>query len=88
MLGTNLVMTSGINEAILNKEFHHEVLECLIRYMLHDWGDLCEEDKQANDDAFIHDERILAKYSTSQGDIYIITEWDRSATTILFTEEY
>ena len=32
--------------------------------------------------------RILASYETSKGKIYIITEYDRSATTILFADEY
>ena len=33
-------------------------------------------------------DRILARYSTAEGDIYIITEWDRSYTTFMFCDEY
>ena len=34
------------------------------------------------------DDRILASYETYKGKIYIITEWDRSSTTILYPHEY
>lgn len=50
---------------------------------------MCEEDKQMNDEAVRSgNNRILASYETSKGKIYIITEHDRSATTILFANEY
>ena len=50
---------------------------------------MCEEDKQMNDEAIKSgNDRILAAYETSKGNIYIITEHDRSATTILFADEY
>ena len=41
-----------------------------------------------NEDAIENDERILARYNTSRGDIYIITERDRSYTTMLYVGEY
>jgi hypothetical protein len=88
ILGT-IYMTNGItNAALTNEPFFQEVLAALDRYRCKDWGDLCEEDKQANEYALKHDERILAKYETSKGPIYIITEWDRKTTTVLFTDEY
>ena len=57
----------------------------MIRYCKKDWGDIPEEDKRMND---LDDDRIVARYNSKHGDIYIITEWDRSYTTILFTNEY
>lgn len=87
-LGT-IYMTNGIcNTALNNEAFFKEVLRALDRYNSKDWGELCEEDKQANEYALKHDLRILAKYETSKGPIYIITEWDRNTTTVLFTDEY
>lgn len=84
-----MYMTRSVSETIANSEkFAIEVFECMRRYSNNDWGELCAEDKQLNDEALIYNDRILAKYETSEGDIYIITEWDRSATTILFTDEY
>ena len=67
------------------------VYACLGRYILCDWGDTCEGDRQLNDDAVKYGERILAEYRNPEHTnwrIWIITEWDRSATTILFPEEY
>jgi hypothetical protein len=83
------VFTIGVSNACEKSyKFFVEVLEALNRYAKCDWGDLCSEDKQANEDALANGYRILAKYDTSEGPIYIITEWYRSVTTVLFTDEY
>lgn len=59
------------------------------RHHCGDWGDLCDEDKQANEDALIHGDRILSCYQVGGGRrIYIITEADRASTCILLPEEY
>lgn len=82
-------MTNGIAVAIeKNPVFHLEIKRAFYRYLDHDWGDLCAEDMALNEEALKIGERILASYNTSQGKIYIITEWDRSVTTILFADEY
>jgi len=68
--------------------------EFLDRHVRGDWGDLCDEDKQANEDALQDGSRILSAYHTSTGQkIWIITEatddrGQRSATTILLPDEY
>lgn len=84
------VMTRGINNAITeSKDFAKFVTESFAKYMVHNWGDLCEEDKKMNDLAVKNDDdRIVAKYVHGDKSIYIITEWDRSVTTILFCHEY
>lgn len=81
-----VVMTRGIAEAVRkNNDFSLFVTESMMRYCKKDWGDLPNEDKRMNDLAVKNnDDRIVARY----GDIYIITEWDRSYTTILFCDEY
>ncbi|MFI5397703.1 MAG: hypothetical protein ACHQ9S_19375 [Candidatus Binatia bacterium] len=54
-----------------------------------DWGDVCEEDKRLNDRALIEGTRILSAYVAENGTrFWIITEADRSATTVLLPEEY
>ena len=58
------------------------------KYCNKDWGDTCKEDCEYNNDALINEDRIFAKYKTSVADVFIITEWDRSVTTILFASEY
>ena len=85
-----VVSTGGIAEYISEyPEYKKEILRCVGRYIDEDWGDMCKEDMELNDSAVKNgDDRILAKYKTSKGGIYIITEWDRSVTTILFTHEY
>ena len=61
----------------------------LRRHHCGDWGDeLCAEDKQANEHSLEDGTRLLSRYSTPGGSIYIITEHDRSVTTILLPEEY
>lgn len=81
-----VVMTRGISAEISKSiEFSKFILESIARFRNCDWGDVPEEDKRMNDAAVKNgDDRIVARYN----DIYIITEWDRSATTILFTNEY
>lgn len=61
------------------------------RYTHCDWGELCASDKALNDSAVQHNnDRIVASYQSKTHDwhIYIITERDRSITTILFPHEY
>ena len=68
--------------------------EFLDRHVRGDWGDLCDEDKQAYEDALQDGSRILSAYHTSTGQkIWIITEAAdeddrREATTILLPDEY
>ncbi len=84
------VMTRGIADAMKeDDDFAKEVHKAFWKYLMGDWGDLCEEDKAMNNRALeLGKIRLLAAYNTSKGKIYIITEADRSATTILFSEEY
>lgn len=69
------------------------VSKSIRRYEDCDWGDSPDEDKLQNDYAVENGERIFATYKQDMSIkdrkiIWIITEWDRSATTILFPEEY
>jgi hypothetical protein len=66
-----------------------EVLAGMARHARGDWGDLCPEDKQANDDALSVGARLLSAYHTGDNrKFWIITEADRSVTTVLLPEEY
>lgn len=80
------VMARGINVKMKEDEkFAQFVMDCYGRYLKQDWGDTCKEDWKMNDYAVKNgNDRIVARY----GNIFIITEWDRSVTTILFTHEY
>lgn len=84
-----LFMTKGISLAIAkDRDFAVKVSDCFERYTNEDWGDLCESDKQLNVEALEYNDQIFAAYNTNKGKIYIITESDRSVTTILFADEY
>jgi hypothetical protein len=61
----------------------------LRRHFACDWGDLSAEDQKENDFSLEHGYRLLSSYRTNAGDkLWIITEADRSATTLLLPEEY
>lgn len=85
-----IVNTIGVNdfmeESSKNAMYVHE---CLDRYVNCDWGEMCVEDKEMNDIALKDGGRIFASYEKEgMPKIWIITEWDRSVTTILFPSEY
>lgn len=70
-------------------EKNYSMLPYLIRHGNCDWGDVCDEDKEANEEALKDDLRILSSYKLPDGkQIWIITEADRSATTLLFPSDY
>lgn len=62
----------------------------LRRHLAGDWGEVDAEDKATNDRALVEGTRLLSAYTLKDGKtkIWIITEADRSATTILLPEEY
>ena len=59
----------------------------LARHTSGDWGDLGLEDQALNDRSVAEGERLLSSYDTPKGKVWIITEWDRSVTTILLPSE-
>lgn len=66
-----------------------DTLNALNRHRVGDWGDVCEEDRQANERALIEGARLLSVYHGVSGvKFWIITEADRSATTVLLPEDY
>jgi len=61
----------------------------LRRHVACDWGDLSNEDQNENDYSLENGFRLLSSYRTKADDkLWIITEADRSATTLLLPEEY
>ena len=63
--------------------------EFLTRHINRDWGDLDDEDRKENEYSLEHGFRLLSAYKTNAGDrVWIITEADRSVTTLLLPEEY
>jgi hypothetical protein len=65
------------------------LLACLNRHAAGDWGDLDDEDKEANESALRNGSRILSCYSIPEkGKLWAITEHDRSSTTLLLPSDY
>ena len=85
-----LVMTRGVNNQVADDvAFTKFVMESLTRHRMGDWGKLGDEDKQENELSLKEGYRLLSAYKTDGlPKIWIITEADRSATTVLFPEEY
>ena len=66
-----------------------DVLIALKRHQSGDWGEVCPEDRAANDAAVTNGSRLLSVYHDRKGTkFWIITEADRSVTTVLLPEDY
>lgn len=81
----DLYITPGALEALR----HDEVLAAFGRHRRGDWGIVSAEDAEANVQAIVYGARLFSHYVTSTGThFWIITEADRSATTVLLPDEY
>jgi hypothetical protein len=81
-----VVATPGLTE----KVDQPYAMGALVRHLQGDWG-LCDaEDWATNDDALATGGRLLSVYPLPDeaGNFWVITEWDRSVTTLLLPEEY
>ncbi len=87
-----VVATPGALEAL--EKAGQSAAEFLQRHARGDWGDVCEEDREANDQALLDGSRLLSVYRTSSGQkLWIITEaaddsGKRAGTTVLLPSEY
>ncbi len=82
-----VVATPGALAAL--QEARQHPLELLRRHQAGDWGEVPAEDQQENDFSVTHDLRILSAYTLRSGvKLWLITEADRSYTTLLLPAEY
>ena len=82
-----LLATPGALEAFARTG--DDPIDYLVRHVSRDWGTVDAEDWHANDQALIEGTRLLSAYRLNDGTkVWIITEADRSATTVLLPEEY
>jgi hypothetical protein len=80
-----LVITRGARELLAD----HEIERMLSMHAQGEWGLVGDEDWKANEEALEDGLRILSSYTADDGErIWVITEADRSATTILKPSEY
>ena len=64
------------------------VLPLVARHVRGDFGDLCDEDRESNRQAIQYGSRVLSSYELKGGKVWIITEADRSVTTVLLPSDY
>lgn len=82
-----IVATPGV--LALLEQTSRSPMEFLSRHLRGDWGDLCEEDKAENELSLKSGYRLMSSYPiTDTEKLWIITEADRSVTTLLLPEEY
>lgn len=81
------LMTPGAATAFT--EANENLFDYLRRHVTGDWGDLDEDDREMNERALQEGLRLMSAYHLSTGvKIWVITEWDRSCTTLLIPSEY
>ena len=83
----HIVATPGALQAL--EEANQNPFEFLERHQAGDWGDLCAEDIRENEFSVTNGFRLLSAYRTLHDlKIWVITEADRSVTTLLLPHEY
>ena len=66
-----------------------DIVAALRRHAVGDWGDVTPDDRAANDDALLSGERLLSVYQSATGTTFwVLTEADRSVTTVLLPDDY
>jgi hypothetical protein len=89
---TAMIFTRGINDRVAEDTgFAEHVTVSLARFGRRDWGEMDDADINQNDWSIENGERVLAGYEDPDlmnSRIWIIREWDGSATTVLFPSEY
>ena len=84
-----IVWTRGVNDKIVVDVFFAKfVLKSIRRHANCDWGELSDEDLRENNFSLDKNLRLFSAYSQNEDKIWVITEADRSITTILFPSEY
>ena len=86
-----MVITPGAMDILAKHGTTPEAL--LKKHQSGDWGDICSEDAKLNNEAIGNGDpekqgRLLSSYNTGDDTIWVITEGDRSATTLLLPCEY
>ena len=81
-----IVATPGALKLL--SEIEEDPFGYITRHATGDWGNLCAFDRRQNEIALREGYRVLSSYEVPAGSIWIITEADRSVTTLLLPEEY
>lgn len=75
--------------AALSALTHDDIMSAISRHLKGDWGEVCAEDREENDRSLREGYRLLSVYRGANGTkFWIITEHDRSVTTVLLPSDY
>ena len=85
-----LYLTAGVNNRVEEEaRFKIFVTDCIKKHLRGEWGDLGKEDIKENELSLKEGFRVLSSYKYKDDiKVWIITEADRSSTTVLFPDEY
>lgn len=87
--GIDLMTRAVVDKVLEAPDFARFVEESRQRHLKGDWGDMCAEDKAENELSLKQGFRLFSAYEKEgMPKIWIITEADRRATTVLFPEDY
>jgi hypothetical protein len=81
-----VVATPGALRLLMEADRQH--FDYLARHATGDWGELCAFDRRQNEIALRDGYRVLSSYAVGRECVWVVTEADRSVTTILLPEEY
>jgi hypothetical protein len=81
-----IVVTAGA--AMTLEAIRRHPVQLIARHVEGDWGQLPEHDVEVNERALEYGERLFSRYEIEDSRFYVITERDRSITTVLLPEEY
>jgi len=84
-LGTVVATVAAMDVA---KDNNIRLTALVNRHESGDWGDLSADDLESNESALKHGDRIFSSYDTNGGKFWVITEADRSVTTVLLPSDY
>jgi hypothetical protein len=80
----DVLLTRGVQD----KFVHTQLAPLLERHVTGDWGLCCKEDWEVNQVALREGDRLMSVYTINDERIWVITEWNRSVTTMLLPSEY
>ncbi len=81
-------VTEGVVVSFPNNDDVNNLAQIITRHQEGDWGDTCNDDKKLNEAALKNGGRIVSKYKYKEEELFVITEADRSLTTMMLTGEY
>jgi hypothetical protein len=82
------MVTSGVLALCPTPDLSIQIATLIRRHATGDWGNLDAEDCQENENSLRDGNRLLSSYTLGGVKCYVITEWDRSVTTVLRSDEY